>query len=569
MTSVRHRPPSRLRAAVLALAAFALPAVLLTNLHGKAAADSPALRSAGAASTAGHLTLPLSVDWKFTGNYFGSNPAAPVITEDTAYIICGNAVYALSLANGSQKWRYPEDPTATMQKLCVFTPALGNGMLYIGSPDGLYALSTTDGKLQWRFNPSGKSEIITSPIVIGNNVYFAAQNDRIYGLNGKTGDLLSGVYKGVGNHPPGVDMGGDLGAEPTIVGDDMFYATTNQELHDFDLTTGVMKWSTHFNADVSTATPIFFGDSFYLAAGSTYYNFRASNGQVRWFIQLPTDVAVPPAVDADGNSYIITSDLNIYAINSVHRPLWSKAAHLDYRPTTRPIVTGNLLIIPTALGGLTVLDTATGNLKWDYVMQPASQNPTSIPVGTNIAALPVVQGDTLYTLSDDGSLTAFRHDAVDTEPPTISDLVPENGAYLNGRPPFHISAKIMDEGSGLDLSTLEMKLDDQPLRRKAADKVSTSPADNGFYYNRETSMVEFNTIDNDTGKTATLADGHHTATVIVKDWKGNTLAKTWTFYTDDTIKPKLKSTQPGGQSGRPGFPGGPSGPGGLGPGGKL
>jgi hypothetical protein len=171
----------------------------------------------------------------------------------------------------------------------------------------------------------------------------------------------------------------------------------------------------------------------------------------------------------------------------------------------------------------------------------------------------------MYTLSDDGSLTAFNHDAVDNDPPVIDKLEPENGAYINGRPPLHLSAHIVDEGSGLDLSTLTMKLDEQPLPRKSEDTFSSSAADNGFSYRNDSHTVEYTTIENDSGKSATLADGHHTVTVSVKDWKGNQLNKTWTFVTDETIKRVQKSNTnaPGGLGGAGGGkPGGLGGAGG-------
>src|SRR4051812_5243438 len=59
------------------------------------------------AQGAGKLTTPLSVEWKYTGTYFGNNPASPVIVKDTAYFVTGNHVYAVNLASGALKWRYP------------------------------------------------------------------------------------------------------------------------------------------------------------------------------------------------------------------------------------------------------------------------------------------------------------------------------------------------------------------------------------------------------------------------------------------------------------------------------
>jgi outer membrane protein assembly factor BamB len=547
MTSARHYRPFRLRTVGAALIALVLPAALVTNFHGRAAAESTAKHAEAGAE--GTLAAPLSVAWKFTGEYFGSNPASPVFSEDSAYFVCGNAVYCVSTDTGGLKWRYPSDPEAFLPKLVLFTPSLANGKLYMSAPDGLYVLGAADGKLLARYIPPGRTQVVTSPIVQGDLVYFGAQNGRLYAVDGNTGELAGGAYKPP-NRPAGVELGGDLANEPTIVDGVMYYVTANSDVRSINLASGVIRWSEHLTADVSSAKPVFAGDGFYLAAGSTFSNFRALNGQMRWTIPLPTDVAVPPAVDKDGNAYLILADRSIYALNPRGKGFWKKAAHLDNRPLTQPVIAGGLLIVTTALGGIDAFNAATGDLVWSYTMEPSSTNANYVPTGTSVAAKPVVVGDTLYTLSDDGSLTAFSNSAVDTDPPTIDKLEPENGAYINGRPPLTLSAHIMDVGSGLDLSTLAMKLDDHRLPRKSEDTFSAGAADNGFVYKRDTSTVEYTTIENDSGISATLADGHHTVTVSVKDWKGNQLNKTWTFSTDETIKRVQKSnTNTPGQGG--------------------
>ncbi len=558
MTSARQYRPLRARNVGVALIALAAPLALMTNLHGRAAAET-AVRHA-ARRAAGSVTTPLSVDWKFTGTYFSSNPASPTLSADTAYFVSGNAVYAVALDTGGLKWRYPADTAAYLPKLVEFTPTLANGKLFISAPDGLYALSAADGKLLWRFAPAGKSQVLGSPIVLENTVYFTCQNGRMYAVDGTTGEFAGGAYS-LPNRPAGIDIGGDLGAEPSIYNGELFYVTSSQDLHARNIVSGVNRWTVHLSNDISVAKPVFYGDGFYLSLGSTFSSWK-TNGQVRWSISLPTDAAVPPVVDENGTAYIVLGDRSVYSINSHGKGTWRKAAHIPNRALAQPVVTNNLLIVTTALGGITAFDTATGELKWNYKLTPSSDDPENVPTITSVASRTVVQGDTLYALSDDGSLTAFRHDAIDSDPPVIDKLEPENGVVINGRPPVHISAHIVDEGSGLDLSTLTLKLDDQLIgRRDATDEPAKGIADNGFSWKADTNTIEYTTIESDTGgKSSQLADGHHTITVTVKDWKGNQLNKTWNFIADDTVK-KIRKSDTANGPGR----GGPGvGPGGLG-----
>ena len=552
MSSVRLKSRKCMLGLGAAALAVAIPGVLVTGIL-PAAADGTA-RHAAAKHAAGTLSVPLSVDWKFTGGFFGSNPASPVISADTAYIACGNAIYAVSLETGGMKWRYPADPTAALPKLVVLTPTLSNGTLYVSAPDGLYALNAADGKQLWRFNPAGKSQVVTSPIVSGDHVYFIAQNGRMYDVNAASGDLSDGPFK-LPNRPAGVDIGGDLAAEPTVNGGDVYYVTADQRVHALNLSSGVVRYGVHFTADTATAKPAFYGDGFYLGTGSTFASYRSLNGQIRWSIPLPTDLAVPPTVDETGNAYIVLSDRTVYALNSRGKGLWKKPAKLDNRALTQPVIAGNLLIVNTALGGVSAFDVATGELRWNYHFSPSSVNPSSVPQGTSVAALPVVVGDTLYALADDGSLTAFRHDALDTTPPVIDKIDPELGEEINGRPPVRISAHISDDGSGVDISTITVQLDGVALKRKSEDAVRTA-TDNGFVYKADTATIEYSTIENETGKSATLADGHHTVTVTVKDWKGNEATKSWSFVTDDSIRKTSKSSTGGGVLGGKGGKGG-------------
>jgi len=563
MTSARQFRPKRARTLTVAIAALVAPLALMTNLHGRAAAESTARHAARHA--AGNLSTPLSVDWRFTGTYFSSNPASPVLSSDTAYFTSGNAVYAVALDTGAQKWRYPSEPTAYLSKLVIFTPTLHNNVLYVAAPDGLYALNATDGKQLWRYAPAGKVQVVSTPIIIENIVYFICQNGRMYAIDATSGEPVTGAYK-LPNRQEGIDVGGDLAAEPTQYGNELYYVTASSELHARNIITGVNRWTVHLVNDITVAKPVFYGDGFYLAQGNTFASWK-TNGQTRWQIPLPTDVAVPPVVDEAGNAYVVLSDRNVYCINSHGKGVWKQGAHLDNRALTQPVITGNLLIITTALGGVSAFDTATGLLKWNYRIIPSSEDPENVPAVASVTSRPVVQGDTLYALSDDGSLTAFRHDAIDKDAPAISKIEPENGDSINGRPPVHISAHLVDEGSGLDLSTLTLKLDDQTITRRLSEEPATSVADNGFVFKKDISTLDYTTLETEGGgKSSTLTDGHHTITVTVKDWKGNQLTKTWGFLVDDTIKRVRKSDTQSGPGGRGGL-GGKNG-GGGGPGGK-
>ncbi|HLJ54195.1 MAG TPA: hypothetical protein VKT77_04095, partial [Chthonomonadaceae bacterium] len=147
------------------------------------------------------------------------------------------------------------------------------------------------------------------------------------------------------------------------------------------------------------------------------------------------------------------------------------------------------------------------------------------------------------------------------------DLDPEQGDYLSGRPPFHIGAKISDEGSGIDLSTLRLELDGRNIPRYApGEEVSGKE---GFLFELDTYTLDYTTHETE-GRSTALRDGHHTATITVRDWKGNQAVKSWLFTVDDTIPRRARRpvNQPGGPGGPGGYPGGEGGNSGANSGGK-
>lgn len=503
------------------------------------------------------LAVPMAVQWKFSSNYIPNNPASPAISGDTLYFSAGNRMYAVDRRTGAQKWRYPTD--TVLNTFVAATPAVGQDAVYFSAGDGLYALNLTDGKPRWPYY-NVKGGALTTPLVIGDTIYFVGTSGRLYAVDANTGASKGGIWKQGGSE--GIEVG-DLVADYARIDDMIYFVTSDEILSGLSLTTGVRKWGQRLQeSDPRVSMPVISGESLFVAAGSNLLSFRRMNGQPRWAVPFPNNIVAPPVADKDGNTYVVTGDRTIFALDPRGRGLWRQPATVEYEVLAQPLLVENLLVVATTMGYVYAFDTATGALKWNYAIQPSSAYPTGIPTLTNIAASPITANGTLFVLSDDGALTAFRSDAPDGLPPTVTPVEPEKGEYLNGRPPFKISAKVSDDGSGLRLDTLSLKLDNREIpRRPYGREFFDKP---GFAFNPDTGLIEYNILDS-AGETRAeiLRDGHHTATISAKDWMGNTVVKSWTFYIDDTL-PKRARRQPGTQTG-PGAGPGP-GPGSGGPG---
>lgn len=134
--------------------------------------------------------VPMAVQWKFSSNYIPNNPASPSVTGDTVYFSSGNRLYAVDRTTGAQKWRYPKDNT--LNTFIAATPAVYNGTVFLSTGDGLYALDTETGMPRWpQINIKGGAQ--TTPLIMGNTVYFASSTGKIYAVDAKTGAARGGI----------------------------------------------------------------------------------------------------------------------------------------------------------------------------------------------------------------------------------------------------------------------------------------------------------------------------------------------------------------------------------------
>lgn len=112
--------------------------------------------------------------------------------------------------------------------------------------------------------------------------------------------------------------------------------------------------------------------------------------------------------------------------------------------------------------------------------------------------------------------------------PVITIVSPTNGAYvINSKQPVVFTVTDEVDGSGVDLSTLVVKLDDTAV---ASSTLVNTTITNGY-------QVTY------TPATA-LTDGEHTVTIDVKDHDGNSATQKSTTYRIDTVPPTLNITSP-------------------------
>jgi outer membrane protein assembly factor BamB len=533
-----------------------LAAISAMTVSGPLFADTTTTR--GGAVNAGvraeKITLPLSLNWKYTSNFTPYNPSSPAASGNNVFFAAGNRVYCVNAETGGLRWRFPQD--APMSTTVTTTPAIAEGNVYFGAADGkLYALNADTGRIDWQFDT--RSNIASSPSVVDGVLYFGSSDGRVWAIDTKTHDTVS-TWKG------GVKMSDEVAAAPAVANGMVYAISLDQVIHAIGTATGKERWSYRLPASVLHMAPITSGEYVYIANGANIHALMARNGTPRWTQILPTDIAVSPVV-TDQAVYAVGNDNRVYAYDArTGRVRWKTQPKLDYEVVAAPTVAGDLLIVGTSEGAIYALDLETGATKWFYKVVPSTSNTEALPETVNIASSPVVVNNTVYVLSDDGALSSFRSDALDSAPPVISELQPDMGIVVNGTPPFHFEAKVVDEGSGIDPNSIKISVDGQGAPKRP-EGGSGADEKTGYKFDTHTSMLEYDIYAPSAASTVRpLSEGRHTVTITAADWKGNVATKSWTFTVDNSVAIRSRKRKSSDATGGPGGGLGSRGPGGSG-----
>ncbi len=367
----------------------------------------------GAAKNPGHLALGDSPVRAWTADIAGSSlkrrlAAAPVVGNGTLYVVDTNgSVIAFDAATGGKRWNYQLDVSKDLR-----SSAFGGGATYYegkvyatsGAGD-VVALDAGTGAQQWRI--SLPSPLRGSPTVAFNTVFVMTQDNQIVALDIADGHQLwqdaaaSGEQGVFGVAAPAAGQG-------TVIAG---YSTG--ELVAYRYENGRVLWSdalarTSISTSVSTLTdvdadPIIDNGRVYaLGQGGRMAAYELVSGQRIWELSL---AGISTPVVAGEWIFTLTDDARLLAIaRSTGRVRWvtqlrhykNEKKHTDPIFWTGPVLANNKLWIANSRGEVDNVDVMNGA----PTLFTDMKSPISLP--------PIIANRTLYILSDDGKISAFR-----------------------------------------------------------------------------------------------------------------------------------------------------------------
>lgn len=331
-------------------------------------------------------------------------------------------------------------------------PVVFNGIIYtVDTESKIKAFDIKTGKNLWENNLRPENE---DENVIGGGLAVAA--DFLYATNGY-GEILA-LNSKEGGISWRTKLTAPSRAAPTVVGDKLYVLTLDNRLTALDAKTGKQIWKYEGFSEtaglINAASPAADGDVVISPMSSGELTaLRADNGSVTWSDSLSPsmqtggvsalpDIAALPVIDK-GSVIAVSYGGKIVSIDmATGQRIWTR----DIGGAKDPWVSGNMIFFISSNAELIALGRDTGALAWvkslssyddegkssnslmwngpllagnrllvtsagESLLEISPQDGSLIrknDLGFHVALPPIVAGRTLYLISDDGTLSAWK-----------------------------------------------------------------------------------------------------------------------------------------------------------------
>jgi outer membrane protein assembly factor BamB len=334
--------------------------------------------------------------------------AAPVVSGNRVYVMDTEAVIrALDSATGAVVWSTQlTDPKGNKASLFGGGVSVDGARAYATNGVGdAAALDSATGKILWKKRPGGP--LRGAPTLSNGNVYVVSQDNQLFALNAETGDT-------VWNESGTLEAAGVFGvAAPAAAQGTVVAGFSSGELTAYRYENGRALWQdalsrTSITTTVSTlsdidADPVVDGGRVYaVGQGGRMVALELTTGQRLWELNI-AGISTPWV--AGDWLFVVTDDDRLLCVQRAtgrirwvsQLPRWrnpkSKKGEIGW---TGPVLAGDRLLVASTEGQILSVSPADG------------KQGAVIEAGKAFYLAPVVAGNSMYLLDNDGKLSAWR-----------------------------------------------------------------------------------------------------------------------------------------------------------------
>lgn len=342
----------------------------------------------------------------------GLNNSWPGLASDseTVYLASGQYLYAISLDDGKEIWRYPAKSSNSLQFIAqpVIAP---DGTIVIGSAGSDHRLVALDPSQlsgdtvktpaeKWTFTEA-RSSWVAGALILDDKVFAPNSDGILYVLDLQDGSSSKSALQKI-------RLGGVLWSQPSTDGNLVYVSSVDHYLYAIDPNTYQLAWPSIKLGGAAPGTPLVGPDgNLYIgsfasevlkvdpAAGTNtrltttqgwvwggpvtdgqniyfgdleghLFAIDAASGSQSWSIQPDGPVVGSPLVISE-NIIFATESGSVYAVDNEGKIVWQR--QVGGQIYTSPVVAGTDRIIVAPMQAdfsIAVLDTTNGNQAWTF-----------------------------------------------------------------------------------------------------------------------------------------------------------------------------------------------------------
>lgn len=335
----------------------------------------------------------VSQKWRFDPN--GNGGSSPVVVGDTVFAALNDSVYAVSDAEGEERWHQ------RWRRNISSTPAVYDGELYVGAETKIYARDVQNGAYVWDVDTGARVD--AAPTVTEELVIIGSHDGYLYAIDRENGMERWSQYT---ERAQPVTAAVAVDAECTYVGNE------GGAVQCFTLDGGSEQWLYECDSAVTSAPSVQNGIVYVGDDSGRVHAIDSSSGERQWLFDTGSETASSVAISG-GVCYLGASDGMVYALSAVEGvEQWS---YETGGPARSPSVVGSTVYIGSTDGNVYALSASEGSVRWQF------------DTGSAVESAPAIVNGTVYVRSSGQGLLALElmiDAAIDFEPAKPSTTEP-------------------------------------------------------------------------------------------------------------------------------------------------